>query len=487
MAMVKSIASNVKCVYHIQDYLEKNNRAIARDFLNFPTDRDHTRNWSYFFDKARAQYGNDRQWGGKDPVTYQHFIVSPDPRDGVDLDMLRAFVTEWASDLFGGGEGSLGTFEVAIVYHDDNKRGIPHAHVVVNNTDFDTGKKLHISNSQNKFLATHLQELAVKHGLTAFEQDGPAKLEPTLKIKRTAAENAIRKERKFSWKQELRNVADIAVRTSDSVPQFLDACAAYGVEVSESRSDAGYVYAHPANPTRWRCSGKQLGESYTPKGIRERIEQVRPRIAALREKLRPNVLAAAPDANRVEVRAVADASKTEQRHATPEEKAAALKAIRDACRNAERVAVVDRSVTIDQVASTLRAVERFGIRCQADFLREMQGIQKSMAVAKKQGHLDPELEQSLKEQYGRLAAAKRVAEKSSMFKGIEDPGMPSAARAAGANARTRNVPGSKTGKASSPHQRSRNQHRAAVKNPSSSPSRRGGGRDEGSRSSSRSR
>lgn len=481
MAMVKSIASTLKCVYHIQDYLEKNNRAIARDFLNFSLDRDHTRNWSYFFDMSRARDGNDRRWGGKDPVTYQHFIISPDPRDGVDLDTLRAFVTEWANDLFGGGEGSLGEFEVAIVYHDDNKRGIPHAHAVVNNTDLATGKKLHISNSQNKFLATHLQDLALKYGLTAFETDGSAKLEPTLKIKRTAAENAIRKERKFSWKQELRNVADIAVRTSDGIPQFLDACAAYGVEVSVSQSDMDYIYKHPANPTRWCCSGKQLGESYVPRAIRERIEQVRPRIAALREKMRPNVLAAAPEAKLAEVRTVADASKTERRHATPEEKAAALKAIRDACRNAERVAVVDRSVSVAQVASTLRTVERFGIRCQADFLREIQGVQKSLAIARKQNRLDPEVEQSLNEQYARLAAAKRVAEKSMMFKGIEDPGV-ATANAPGASARPRNVPCSKTGKASSPQQRSRNQRHAAGKNPSSSPSRRGGGRDENGRS-----
>lgn len=482
MAMVKSIASNLKCVFHIQDYLEKNNRAIARDFLNFPIDRDHTRNWSYFFDETRAQYGNDKQWGGKDPVTYQHFIVSPDPRDEVDIDTLRAFVTEWANDLFGGGEGSLGAFEVAIVYHDDNERGIPHAHVVVNNTNLETGNKLHTSRKESKFLATHLQELALKYGLTAFENDGPAKLEPTLKVKRTAAENAIRKERKFSWKQELRNVADIAVRTSDGIPQFLDACAAYGVEVSVSQSDMDYIYKHPANPTRWCCSGKQLGESYVPRAIRERIEQVRPRIAALREKMRQNVLAAAPEAKLAEVRTVADASNTERRHATPEEKAAALKAIRDACRNAERVAVVDRSVSVAQVASTLRTVERFGIRCQADFLREMQGIQKSLAIARKQNRLDPETEQSLNEQYARLAAAKRVAEMSMMFKGIEDPGMP-AAIVPGAGARPRNVPGSKTGKASSPQQRSRNQRRAAGKNPSSSPSRRGGGRDENGRSS----
>ena len=482
MAMMKSIASTLQCVYHIQDYLEKNNRAIARDFLNFSTDLDHTRNWSYFFDKTRAKYGNDKRWGGKDPVTYQHFIVSPDPRDEVNIDTLRAFVTEWAKDLFGGGEGSLGMFQVAIVYHDDNKRGIPHAHVVVNSTDLETRKRLHISNTQNKFLATHLQDLALKYGLTAFENDGPAKLEPTLNVKRTAAENAIRKERKFSWKQELRNVADIAVRTSDGIPQFLDACAAYGVEVSVSRSDMDFVYAHPANPTRWRCSGKQLGESYVPRAIRERIEQVRPRIAALREKMRPNVLAAAPEAKLEEVRTVADASKTERRHATPEEKAAALKAIRDACRDAERVAVVDRSVSVAQVASTLRTVERFGIRRQADFLREMQGIQKSLAIARKQNRLDPEIEQALNEQYARLAAAKRVAEKSMMFKGIEDPGM-ATANVPGSSARPRNVPGSKTSKASSPQQRSRNQRHMAGKNPSSSPSRRDGGRDENGRSS----
>lgn len=481
--MVKSVAGHLKCVYHIQDYLEKGNRAIARDFLNFPEDRDHARNWSYFFDRTREQYGNDRRHGGKDPVTYQQFIVSPDPRDEVDVDALRAFATEWAGDMFGGGEGSLGTFQAAIVYHDDNERGIPHAHVVVNNTDLDTGKKLHISNKQNKLLAAHLQELALKHGLTAFETDGPASLEPTLKIKRTAAEAAIRRQRGFSWKQELRNVADIAVRTSDGAPQFLDACAAYGVEVTESRRGGeDYMYAHPANPARWRCSGKQLGESYTPEGVRGRIEQVRPRAAALRAKLRPNVLAAAPEAHLAEVRPVTEASRSGRRHATPEEKAAALRAIRDACKSAERVAVVDRSVSIGQVAAALRVVERFGIACQADFLREMRGIQRSASIAERQNRLDPELKESLDARYASLAAAKRVAEKSSMFKGIEDPGMP-AKGAIGAAARPGGVPGSKAGKAASPRQRARHRRSAAAEIRPSPPSRRGGGRDEGGRSS----
>lgn len=37
---------------------------------------------------------------------------------------------------------NFGNYEVAVVYHDDNERRIPHAHVVVNNTNLNTGHRL---------------------------------------------------------------------------------------------------------------------------------------------------------------------------------------------------------------------------------------------------------------------------------------------------------------------------------------------------------
>ena len=53
MAMVKSIASTLKCVYHIQDYLEKNNRAPATSPVRKRARRRHRSN-------ARATSGMRR-------------------------------------------------------------------------------------------------------------------------------------------------------------------------------------------------------------------------------------------------------------------------------------------------------------------------------------------------------------------------------------------------------------------------------------------
>lgn len=44
---------------------------------------------------------------------------------------------EWASEHFPD-------HQVAIVYHDDNEGRIPHAHVVVNNTSLETGRRLQV-------------------------------------------------------------------------------------------------------------------------------------------------------------------------------------------------------------------------------------------------------------------------------------------------------------------------------------------------------
>lgn len=54
------------------------------------------------------------------------------------MDALRQLSRAWA-------ERSFRYFEVAIVYHDDNEKGIPHAHIVVNNANLKTGYRCHIS------------------------------------------------------------------------------------------------------------------------------------------------------------------------------------------------------------------------------------------------------------------------------------------------------------------------------------------------------
>lgn len=77
--------------------------------------------------------------------------MSPDPADKIGLERLRELSIAWAQKHFG-------EYQVAIVYHDDNEHRIPHAHIVVNNTNVETGKRLHVP--QPKELNRDLQQMA---------------------------------------------------------------------------------------------------------------------------------------------------------------------------------------------------------------------------------------------------------------------------------------------------------------------------------------
>lgn len=106
-------------------------------------------------DGTRSRWRNDTPWGGRPCRTYKHYVLSPDPKDHVGLDDLRELTVSWAREHFGD-------YEVAIVYHDDNAGHIPHAHVVVNNTDIVTGRRL--QDPDPKELKLPLQRMAHERG-----------------------------------------------------------------------------------------------------------------------------------------------------------------------------------------------------------------------------------------------------------------------------------------------------------------------------------
>lgn|GEM_PF-4130546 len=70
---------------------------------------------------AYRPQGQHASWRGEPARTFRHFVLSQDPGDDIDLAALR---------------------EHAIAYHDDNVRGIPHAHIVVNNANLRTGYRM---------------------------------------------------------------------------------------------------------------------------------------------------------------------------------------------------------------------------------------------------------------------------------------------------------------------------------------------------------
>lgn len=135
MPMLKTIAGHTSA-RGICRYLTRKNRALANDYINIDVPegiRDF--DWAETMDATRRSFGNDLPWRGKRVRTYKHYVVSPDPRDGIALEALRDLATSWAQEHFS-------EYEVAIVYHDDNEHDIPHAHVVVNNTNIETGRRL---------------------------------------------------------------------------------------------------------------------------------------------------------------------------------------------------------------------------------------------------------------------------------------------------------------------------------------------------------
>ena len=164
MPMLKAISGHTS-VKGIRRYLTKKNRALAEDHINLdPPAPGAALDWAAAMDATRRLYGNDSAWRGRRARTYKHYVVSPDPKDRVSLEGLRALAAEWARESFPN-------HEVAIVYHDDNANGIPHAHVVVNNTDLETGRRL--QDPDPKALARSLQRIAGDLGMSALEPRAP--------------------------------------------------------------------------------------------------------------------------------------------------------------------------------------------------------------------------------------------------------------------------------------------------------------------------
>lgn len=272
--MLKTIAGHTSAK-GIFRYLTKKNRALASDYLNLDApETGRAFDWAAAMDETRRAFGNDKPWRGKKVRTYKHYVVSPDPKDRIRLDALRDLAMAWAREHFGD-------YEVAIVYHDDNEHGIPHAHVVVNNTNLETGRRL--QDPDPKALAASLQKMAAERGLSPLfplkvqgvaaraERRNPRGAPATYKneyVRR--AEKELQKRGEYSWTADIRSRVRIARSVCRSEGEFRNLLGTMGVTVSDNSPKAprkDWIYAFADHPSR-RISGERLGLSYS----RERLE-----------------------------------------------------------------------------------------------------------------------------------------------------------------------------------------------------------------------
>lgn len=300
MPTLKPISGH-RSVKWLRRYLEGEGgeRVLGSDFWNIGERNGRAgRGWDAQMDLTRHEFGNDVPWKGRVVQTYKHYILSPDPRDEVTLETLRDVTMQWV-------ERNFPDFEVAVVYHDDNTNRIPHAHVVINNTNLESGRRLsaYMTDSKVREVGRDLNRLAREMGLRSFttdhrsltpeemastgatasdgaaarvghspqaERDGRVSGRPgarrgprALEVE-TIAERGARERTGSSWKGEVRRIVEIARLSTTDERTFMRLCGLMGVEVREgARGD--WVYALDRDRS---VSARRLGASFSRASIR---------------------------------------------------------------------------------------------------------------------------------------------------------------------------------------------------------------------------
>ena len=252
----------------IRRYLEKGGRALARDLFNLSYDErdagalgDEAKEacaWDAEMDATRAAFGTDAPWRGKPARTFKHFVLSPDPGDD----------------------------EIAIVYHDDNARGIPHAHIVVNNANLRTGYRMQTQHPED--LNRDLQDMARERGLSGLSNDrapespsrargragagGPRSLRS---VYLGRAEKEIMRSGGYSWVGDIRARVALAKTTARDEAEFLGILDALGVHVADNSAKArrdDWVFSLAEEPSK-KVSGERLGFVYGKEMLHRRFER----------------------------------------------------------------------------------------------------------------------------------------------------------------------------------------------------------------------
>lgn len=283
MPLLKPIAGHTGCG-GIKKYLEKHGRARAIKIMNFRweepgafhdlQDAPYGFDWAIEMDATRHGSGNDLPYRGKQARTFKHFVFSPDPKDGLTCEQVTELATAWASMHFS-------EYETAIVVHDDNENEIPHAHIVVNNTNIYTEKRFQTPDPLA--LNRSLQDLAEERGLHFMRDDIVRETDEGPSVKRTPAtmqqvylrrnEVEIAKEGGYSWVTDIRGRVAIAKALARNEGEFMAILDALDIEVSENSPKAwrrDWIYTLRDCPT-WRVGGEKLGLSFGQESLRNRF------------------------------------------------------------------------------------------------------------------------------------------------------------------------------------------------------------------------
>lgn len=254
MPLFKATASKAKPKAAI-DYITDPHKAALIDTLNLSRGEDIASR----FEATASFYGKNKTYGER---KYYHFKLSPAPTDKVTAEQCQAAAMDVARRLFGD-------YECVIATHTDS--GVIHSHIIVNSVSFVDGLKLHVDDDEYGQMKDIANAVGRKRGMSAI--DWRKKSEQTV----TAAEQRIILRGGVSWKDELREVIDLAKERCDNIVAFEDYLADYGITMPRCNGNT-VSYLHPLKEKAIR--GERLGEGYTAAALEQSFSAARPTVTA---------------------------------------------------------------------------------------------------------------------------------------------------------------------------------------------------------------
>lgn len=133
-----------------------------------------------------------------------------------------------------------------------------HSHIIVNSVCFDTGKMLQISPQKYTRMKDYANQISEQYGFSVVDFRKPSK------VRQSTAERQIISKGGTSWKEELREVIDLAKRNTSNMVDFENFLNNYGVTLSRN-TEKSISYLHPEKKQAIR--GERLGADYTKGAI----------------------------------------------------------------------------------------------------------------------------------------------------------------------------------------------------------------------------
>ena len=199
-----------------------------------------------------------RRFGKEDGVVAYHGYQSFAPGE-CSPELAHELGLKLARQLWGE------RYQVLVATHLDKENHL-HSHFVINTVSFVDGKKFHRTGQDYRAMREASDVLCREYGLSIIETPQPGK-------SKHYAEHRAEQQGKPTWRSLIKRDVDTALRQSMTERQFFHALQQMGYEVKVGAD----ISVRPQGKERFFRLGRNLGEDYTPAGIRRQLlEKSRP-------------------------------------------------------------------------------------------------------------------------------------------------------------------------------------------------------------------